>query len=294
MPLLAQKEAIRVQISAHVDYLALTFKEKPPNLPELFDERKELYETSSEDVRPLQGYSKAKALVSGALVLWGETRMGTHIICSGNVLQIARNADCKDKTLVVQALRQGARVTRIDLAIDLLGCRMTPETVKRAWQAGEIQTRATKARQWQQLDDAGHTVYIGAPTSDRIARVYDKNADLGLESDERWTRMELQNRGRWARATASALASSLETLTVAAGAFQKFMQWENQEYQAVLNRKKADIVPETPPEHDTIGWLIDQVAPAFARFEFEHPSVDLMAIFLQALADERLARKHQA
>lgn len=278
-----------MDVSACTDYMAFTFLKAPPMFTDILVENKALAQPGERRATGLQGYAEAQELACGALVLTGEKRMGTHAIFGGSALQKTRDGGISDVVLARRILAQGAKMTRIDVTIDLFGCRMTPNTVKLAYLAGRLKTRAKAANEDKGIGQDGHTVYIGSPASDRRLRVYDKNAELHLENERRWTRLELQNRKRWARATANALADAQNSLQVASAALSNFMEWDNVEYNRALALDGPTIQPERVREHDTLSWLTDQVAPAFARYEHDHPTVNVMAIFLQVLADERLA-----
>ena len=90
----------------------------------------------------------------------------------------------------------GWKPSRMDVYVDDELGRITPRRVDEAIQAGQVVTHCRPGRLTLNRDDGSSTYYLGAPASDRRARIYDVRGPV---------RMELQTR----RASAVAVLDSL-------------------------------------------------------------------------------------
>lgn len=86
---------------------------------------------------------------------------------------------------------EGFMLSRLDEWVDDYEGRVTPARVREAVNGGHAVTHARPGRWVHNDEDGSSTYYLGAPSSDRRIRTYDKRGPV---------RMELQARNEWARA----------------------------------------------------------------------------------------------
>lgn len=131
-----------------------------------------------------------------ATAMWHDNHaeFGVMLELTGMSLSAYREAGNDVSALLEMLTRDGWKPTRIDLAIDVLNSGGRPSQIYRAWSKRRLETTARKVTIYQQTStDAkvtGETVYIGARSSPRLLRVYDKAAERGTTGD--WLRLELE------------------------------------------------------------------------------------------------------
>lgn len=124
--------------------------------------------------------------VTGATVHISDEIMtqGVMLVFSGETL--ARIED--RKFLLERAMLQGWKVTRIDLAVDVIGEGLTVEEVASEY---EKANGANKKRTWSRFHSpTGETLYIGSRKSARMMRLYDKGMQQKSSLD--WKRFEIE------------------------------------------------------------------------------------------------------
>jgi len=200
-------------------------------------------------VKRRNGYQIAEQ--NELLVVWlrNQTfdRMKEHLIISGTAMRrtIARHGE----THLIE-LAANNTITRIDLAVDFTGDDF--KTVYDVFNA--IKTQSKKRREIKSLEpgDNGHTCYVGSAKSDKMIRVYDKQAEAKL--DEKRTRLEVQLKGKRAQEAIMKLKRGEKT-----GGMIRFFTG-------------VEFIPDEPvkctvaeKETDTQHWLLTVVAPTLAR-----------------------------
>lgn len=81
-------------------------------------------------------------------------------------------------------------LTRIDIAVDDHSGLLEMDTIATKVERGEIRTRLRSKTELRGLADTeGHTVYLGAPSSNTRIRIYDKQAQMQTVSP--WVRVEM-------------------------------------------------------------------------------------------------------
>lgn len=254
------------KISKHVDYLGMTYPSgtKP--------EETGLVLTWRRLERAFKGYQFAMTNDdTGAVWLYnvGQSNMGAHLQLSGHALsQLRLNLKIDDYALIRNLTDWQGRASRIDLAINFHGHKITPEKTYRAFKAGEMKTPARSGNYIEGIQDGieGMTCYIGVRQSERFARVYDKNAEQKnrQKNPEAWVRMELEMKKLWARAAQNSIVQ--HGLNAAVNShFSDFIVWPNREYNEALIGESAPIDEIGRKDSNTEKWLIRQVAPALAR-----------------------------
>jgi len=167
------------------------------------------------------------------------------------------------------------------LALDILNGTITVQDLETAYFNGEIKTVAKTLTRTTSFPKGGDTVYIGSRVSERMLRGYNKAVEQNIVDGSSWLRLELEIKKLRARATLWAIASTPQTRWVINRAFRDFVDWDNDEYRLATDDNFASIadVPRKMP--NLLHWLQTQVAPAAARYQNEHPGVDIRAILNQ-------------
>lgn len=119
---------------------------------------------------------------------------------TGSQLSAARRAGSTEAGIIAEATRLGANFTRIDFAVDLFDCDAVPLDVLECWRTDQLITSALSVSLVQKetrKGRTGQTVYVGARSSERLVRIYDKGAQSKTKLD--WTRVEMEIKGKRAR-----------------------------------------------------------------------------------------------
>jgi hypothetical protein len=200
-PLLALTVSIngcKVNFQKHIDWISVTFPAdiKPTDVFPLLE-----WGYAGEGVH---GYrTKYIDAVTGAVCFAdGHTeQMGTHIQLSGSVLsELREGMGATDQALMTHLSDYNGRCSRVDLALNIRGGKLTPATFFRAFKAGKIKSSARKVSYIKGYESGitGMTFYAGNRQSDRFFRAYDKNAEQKITNPEAWLRLELELKRLWA------------------------------------------------------------------------------------------------
>ncbi|MCG9583711.1 replication initiation factor domain-containing protein [Vibrio tubiashii] len=154
----------------------------------------------------------AKLLCNGTqagLVAWGAANFGYYVSFSG------KGCEAVNMEALYKALKQmvGAKLTRVDIALDDLQGNVSIEDIKDKYLDGQFITRGTppsagEFRGYQSMSpqdrkkcgfvaDAGHTFYVGARENGKVFRAYDKAAQMKCEQYPNWNRFEVQIGNRY-------------------------------------------------------------------------------------------------
>lgn len=151
--------------------------------------------------RNMHGYTRVFACLSGyGFVMYNHERldMGVHVSLSSSALAEFSSLypESSQYRILTEARSIGCRFTRIDICFDTPDVHI--DMVVDAVNRGELVTPARKVTLMQDMigDNPGKTVYIGAPTSERRVRIYDKAAEQDVSGV--WTRFETQYRKAYA------------------------------------------------------------------------------------------------
>jgi hypothetical protein len=212
--------------------------------------------------------------------------MGTHFQFSGSCLSnYRREFGATDNGFTTRLARAGAKASRIDLAIDLYGCKLTPRSLQRAINEGRAHAKANVSRfiEGKNGQVSGDTFYIGSPTADRQFRCYDKGAEQSIVDGQAWIRLELELRRVRARSAFASCALNGTAETVS-GHMGDFMHYENAEYQLALSGPSVQPAEIARKKTNRQRWLLGQVAQALAKeIVFD---VHFRALFDMAVAEE--------
>lgn len=149
----------------------------------------------------------AKLLCNGTqagLVAWGAANFGYYVSFSG------KGCEAINMEALHKALKQmvGAKLTRVDIALDDFEGNVTINDIKDKYIDGQFITRGTPPKAGEfigykgmspadrkkcgMVPDAGHTFYVGARENGKIFRAYDKAAQTKCEQYPNWNRFEVQ------------------------------------------------------------------------------------------------------
>lgn len=209
--------------------------------------------------KPRNGYSVVLSAADrpGLCVMASEPNspMGVHVSWSGSALR-----EVEPRAILRSALAVKATVRRIDLAIDV-PAKMNPH-----WMMTDLRTdlAMTNAKTFQHIDSStGWTVYVGSRTSEKFLRIYDKQAEAGL--DEPLTRIELECKGEYAEGIAQHVDkegySNFPAIIKGFCDFPSNPVWEHWLASPTLSAG----IPKKEKISDTRRWLMESVAPALAK-----------------------------
>lgn len=134
--------------------------------------------------------SKSSAI--GAVAWGGEAQRGRWLLqLTGVGCQLVR--DWEGMQAMLEDL--GAKLTRVDLALDFLNGEHTVDDAVDLYRSGGFQLAGrppatSLAGDWLGGDN-GRTLYVGKSTNGKMLRVYEKGKQLG-DKDSAWTRFEVQ------------------------------------------------------------------------------------------------------
>lgn len=126
---------------------------------------------------------------------------------TGEDLSTLRKMRKNEIGLVRHGLNAGARVTRLDYAVDLFDTSVEARDFLVLWSYGAFNPSFRSVRDFNDRSesDTASTVYFGATSSNKMVRVYDKGKQMNL-LQRAWLRVELQSR----KEVANALATDME------------------------------------------------------------------------------------
>lgn len=223
--------------------------------------------------RPLHGYRWQFVSVEkpGLRVMISPRNhdMGVHVQFAGSALT---GESVKDR--LEYALESGGKVTRIDLAVDVAQAWDIPELYEIA-RSGGAKTRTKKFALITSTE--GTTLYAGSRTSEKFLRIYDKGAQT--KSARPWTRIELECKGDFAQGISNFVRS--EGLSAIPQIIRGFLDFTDFPAWSDLMDSNIERVslPKVERHSNTRSWLLEQVAPALAKYAEQHP--DFLDQFVQ-------------
>lgn len=185
--------------------------------------------------------------------------MGVHVQFAGSALT---GESVMDR--LQYALESGGNVTRLDVAVDVAQAWDIPALYELARDGGAT----TRTKKFSLITSTeGTTFYAGSRTSEKFLRIYDKAAQTG--SGRPWTRIELECKGDFAKNIAKFLV--VEGLPQVPAIIRGFLDLPTVPVWADTMDSHIDKVslPKVERQSNTRGWLLEQVAPALAKY-LEH------------------------
>ncbi len=274
-----------------IDWIAVTFKDYYDGNGELRNGAQDFICEFASDgtvvpAPPHNGYTTSTTDQNGVSVSWNDDRpeMGRHAVFSGSALRnlVERNGVSSEKILRACITAHG-NISRLDIAKDLTGPQDDITAIYKSFQQnGNRGTAIT----WNEINknDGGYTLYVGARSSEKYIRIYNKAAESGL-SDVIWSRFEIETKGKTARALATSLFNGasfgdvFDTVATAmvrpiqCGAFEQFFR----------DRNPAFALPKIERKADREAWIETQVLPAVAKHYIDNPNSESIARLIATL-----------
>ncbi len=213
--------------------------------------------------KPRNGYSYVVCAADrpGLCVMASEPNapMGVHVSWSGAALR-----EVEPRSVLRSALAADATVRRIDLALDI------PYALDKdfLYQELRVMNAETSARSHQLItSNTGWTIYVGSRTSEKFLRIYDKQAEAGL--DQPLTRVELECKGDYAEGVAQHVDqegyNNFPAIIKGFCDFPTYYTWVEHMASPTLSAG----IPKKEKVSDTRRWLMESVAPALAKIVAE-------------------------
>ncbi len=212
------------------------------------------------------GYSAAfcpSSSLGPVVYCWPQDgRSHTHVQWSGSALASHGSAE----RLLKHVRAQNSRVTRLDLAVDIMAG--DPLDVWFASGRQEVQTRLRKRSML--TSDTGTTVYLGSRSSGRFVRVYDKAGQVGVPGP--WVRVELELKGDDADGTARYIFQ--EGVHVIPGTIRAVVDCPALPWWRAAFEPHAAVwgAPKQTARPDRAAWISKQVVPALIDMHRTEPS----------------------
>lgn len=274
-----------------IDWIAATFKD-------YYDGNGELSNGAEEFVRGYashgavvpspahNGYTAATTDENGVSVSWNNDRqeMGHHTIISGSALRnLFQYQGITSEEVLRACLTSHGNLTRLDLAKDLIGPQ---NDIAEIYQSLQQDNNRGTARGWNEINkhDGGYTLYVGARTSEKLIRIYNKAAESGLQ-DVIWSRFEIETKGTTARAVGASLLNTRDWGSVfdtIAKAMLRPVQCPAYEQFFTVGSVPIGL-PKLEKKTDREAWIETQVLPAVAKHYVEHPDSEAIARLIATL-----------
>jgi len=225
------------------------------------------------------GYTSGWLYRSGSMQFWNDSssRMGTHIVHSGQALQWLRDNKVPSEELIEYHQNHGNRFSRIDYALDMVGDD-TP-TIMELMTLHENKQVKTLVRTKPKLIQLGlsqqETMTIGSTTSrTKLLQIYRKDIEQKLEGFAgRWLRAELRMYGKNAIKSANYYAECEDKHSATTSLISGFCDYPNSSaWRSAISSDPHKIGVDAHKTGNTEEWLMTQVLPALARVTVENPS----------------------
>jgi len=244
---------VEKSVSLSIDWIEGTYKTNEARRPMPL-----ILTEECEECTGFHGYTNAAQYRDGRLEMWHSTRpeMGLHIQWNGTAM---RSVPVDGLSLVAYLEATGFSFTRLDLAVDIRGHNFKPQRATEEIANGDYICRARKFPQWGDPANPGYTQYVGKRPSEIYLCIYDKAAEMGLQSDH--TRVELRCGGKRANTAAKTILRGVDFRQLVLGfvRFPKWSQWGE------IMGADAVTIPAEKKDSATKAWLLSQCAPALAR-----------------------------
>lgn len=235
---------------------------------------------------PARGYNRCREMDTGVRISTHTERreMGVHVQLSGAALRWYQEKSLSWKTILEWVKACGGRVSRIDLAIDIVdsGLKMSEFT------EGKLLPYKGKGRTPSYVpmgtESRGMSVYIGSRSSEKFLRIYDKAKELGDYVGD-YKRVELECKGTVAHACGFQFAEipESECVEMARTLIRGTADFSLPQWQAALYGRDVYLSQPQGKARDTMGWLLKSAAPALAKEILKRPKHAILEEFLSVV-----------
>jgi hypothetical protein len=273
-----------ITTSFTVDWIAATFERDGAEM--FLEGFRSDGEQPPRSANPARGYNKAFEFESGLRynLHTEKPEMGVHVFFTGSVILHYWARGTGWMQIMECVAGWGGRTSRVDLAFDLKGSKLTNEILcqpaLKPYKGGGRKPKFTEVRG----GDGSWTTYIGSRTSEKFLRIYDKAKEQGdYESD--YIRVELECKGECAHAVGWNFAREGEAECVGMARTLLFgvADFNLPAWEIGLNGVLVEFSIPQGKRRDTFGWLIKVCAPALAKEIAKHPKEDILDTFWDAL-----------
>lgn len=215
------------------------------------------------------GYKWAVSHALGFECMGSPSDMGVHFIAPGHALQGGPVASITSQGILWALEGAKAKLTRLDVAVDAIGSGLEIDDLAAHLEMGRA---LTDSRSWNYVTapGGGQTLYVGARSSDRFVRIYNKQAELAAKAEKPaeadWKRIELEAKATAARAYGRRLITGASIMTVANDAITAMIDFpESPHWRIIFGAVGAPVAHSHRALHDTQRWLLGTVAKSLAR-----------------------------
>jgi len=220
--------------------------------------------------KPMFGYTQAYQSTRGTIAMFGRLEMGLHIIYSGQALQALSSDGIEVERVIENAVKYGAKATRIDVALDMYNGVFEVQDYSNSLSRGAA---VTASKTWREIknSEGGATLYIGSRASERMVRIYDKKAERArafeLVGSDSWIRAEVEFKGDRAKNLMKAFSGNdiddvLRSHLIDAIDFPTNVEWKQATRSGATTVEVSSTVRKlTKTRH----WLMTTVAQTIAK-----------------------------
>ena len=263
-------------IHQSIDYLELTYPDVGNGqLPVRNDVFPPEWSQTTVETKARNGYSSAIRYPDGRALMWNDDsrRMGMHIEMTGSVCQRLE----VDASHLQWFIQNGARITRLDCAVDITD---TPCPFDEIWslaKAGDYECRLRKPPSRNMDAATGDTIYFGKMKSTACTRIYNKAAERKVAGV--WTRVETMFRHGRANTVGKGIANGQAIGSYVRGHVNlPRCQW----WADVMTMDAVKTRLARPEADKRQEWLLKSVAPTLAK-EINLNGLDFWAMFRDAV-----------
>jgi hypothetical protein len=244
----------------------------------------------------LYGYDMAFSYGVGVIAMAHSYRpeMGVHFQLSGQGIGTLLGNYGAVYVFLDELKKIGAKVTRIDVAIDVFDSGLKIGSLADALKWGEARTSSAK-HMLIRGSDGGETLYIGSRQSERFCRIYNKAAERlaqGADNDQSsdWIRIELEVKADKAKALFHTLTNDdqlpHETIQAWIKAFIDFP--DEKVWRAILGRDNVRMEISHRKLTNSRKWLLGTVCDAIAKELVKDPSFapEIQSALLLAIEEQ--------
>lgn len=255
----------------HLDWLAFTLNNSygVDSIEKVLRNWSKSWDTKFIPTQAKNGYKSAWMNKSGVSISSGHERMGIHVVIPGQSLT---DAALPADYLIGQVYELTERITRLDIAIDLLDTSLTVKAVHTAIRREFLKKGRKKVTEIQS-ENGGHTLYIGSRSSSYMLRIYNKQAEAlavrGMETQS-WVRFEVELKSEAARFAVQAIVQNGFD-NVAVALLQKGLAVGNEDklHKDILLAYKAgesvEVQISQRATSNTRKWLLSTAVNALAK-----------------------------
>ncbi len=236
-------------------------------------------------INPMNGYSLAVRHPFGHIVMSNTKRfdMGVHVMFPGSSLKQLVLGGVMPLSLIKWGVDQGAKITRIDLAIDVHDVQVDMNKLYQSKQVKGLEG-SSKKRSKIENDDGGYTIYFGSRKSAKMLRVYNKAAEQGLPG-VMWTRFEMEIKENAAHETAAAIEcmSNDQAAFYTMGVIKGHYNADDSLFQQIMAAPARHVSTTKDESDQTLKWLYDSVAKTVATQMRKNPHLDVWGLFSESV-----------